>query len=286
MANEAYLARLKQGVAAWNHWRRANLDIKPDLWAHLDGADFGGVHLGWTTFGNVDLCTVRGLDTLEHTGPSTIGIDTLYRSQGNIPEVFLRGAGVPGDLITYSKSLVGQPLQYHSCITSFSSQDEALVRRLHANLQDKGVRCWFAPEDLKIGDEFRSRIDASIQVYDRLLLILSESSVKSRWVQEEVETAFVREGKEDRIALFPIRIDEAVMQSPVGWAVDIRRQRHIGDFRQWKDHDAYQKAFQRLLRDLKADIRLTPANERLEGRSCQPSINAPSSSVCRASSQP
>jgi hypothetical protein len=28
----------------------------------------------------------------------------------------------------------------------------------------------------------------------------------------------------------------------------------IGDFRQWKDHDAYQRAFQQLLRDLKADI--------------------------------
>jgi hypothetical protein len=106
---------------------------------------------------------------------------------------------------------------------------------------------------LKTGDEFRSVIDASIQVYDRLLLILSEHSVKSRWVQKEVETAFEKEGKEDRIVLFPVRIDEAVMQSAVGWAVDIRRQRHVGDFRQWKDHDAYQKAFQRLLRDLKTD---------------------------------
>jgi TIR domain len=107
---------------------------------------------------------------------------------------------------------------------------------------------------LKIGDEFRSRIDESIQVYDRLLLILSEHSVKSRWVQKEVETAFEKEGKENRIVLFPVQIDEAVMHSTVGWAADIRRQRHIGDFRQWKDRDAYQKAFNRLLRDLKSDI--------------------------------
>jgi len=32
----------------------------------------------------------------------------------------------------------------------------------------------------------------------------------------------------------------------------LRRARHIGDFRAWKDHDAYQKSFERLLRDLKA----------------------------------
>jgi hypothetical protein len=125
---------------------------------------------------------------------------------------------------------------------------------LRADLQDKGVRTWFALEDLKIGDEFRPRIDESIQVYDRLLLILSEHSVKSRWVQKEVETAFEKEEKENRIVLFPVRIDEAVMHSTVGWAADIRRQRHIGDFRRWKNHHAYQKAFSRLLRDLKAAI--------------------------------
>jgi TIR domain len=210
--------------------------------------------IGWVVFGNVNLTTVRGLDTLNHFGPSTIGIDTLYRSQGNIPEVFLRGAGVPDDMITYSKSLVGQPFQYDSCFISYSSHDEALAQRLRTDLRAHKVRCWFAPEDLKIGDEFRSRIDESIQVYDRLLLILSEHSVTSRWVQKEVETAFEKEGKENRIVLFPIRIDEAVIHSTVGWAADIRRQRHIGNFQQWKDHDAYQQAFQRILRDLKADI--------------------------------
>ena len=28
---------------------------------------------------------------------------------------------------------------------------------------------------------------------------------------------------------------------------------HIGDFRNWKDHDAYKEVFDRLLRDLKAE---------------------------------
>ncbi len=34
------------------------------------------------------------------------------------------------------------------------------------------------------------------------------------------------------------------------WAADIRRTRHIGDFRKWKDHDSLKSAFERLLRDL------------------------------------
>jgi uncharacterized protein YjbI with pentapeptide repeats len=146
----------------------------------LEEADFTVALIGHTTFGNVDLSRVQGLYTIHHVGPSTIGIGTLHRSHSQIPEAFLRGAGVPDDMITYSKSLVGQPFQYYSCFISYSSQDEALAQRLHADLQANGVRCWFAPEDLKIGDEFRSVIDASIQIHDRLLLILSEHSVTSR----------------------------------------------------------------------------------------------------------
>jgi hypothetical protein len=172
------------------HLRRANLRGADHRDAILHEANFSEAEIGWTSLGNVDLSMVQGLDTAVHRGPSTIGLDTLYRSHGNIPEVFLHGAGVPDDMITYIKSLVGRPFEFYSCFISYSSRDEALAQRLYADLQDKGVHCWFAPEDLKIGDEFRSRIDESIQVYDRLLLILSESSVKSRWVQKEVETAF------------------------------------------------------------------------------------------------
>jgi hypothetical protein len=42
------------------------------------------------------------------------------------------------------------------------------------------------------------------------------------------------------------------MESTTGWAGNVKRQRHIGDFTQWKQHDTYQAAFDRLLRDLKA----------------------------------
>jgi hypothetical protein len=55
-----------------------------------------------------------------------------------------------------------------------------------------------------------------------------------------------------RTILFPIRLDDTVMETDQAWAADIRRTRHIGDFRDWKNHDSYKKAFDRLLRDLKA----------------------------------
>jgi hypothetical protein len=152
------------------------------------------------------------------------------------------------------KALVAamSPIEFYSCFISYSSKDQEFAERLYADLQNKRVRCWFAPEDLKIGDRLRPAFDEAIRVHDKLMVLLSESSVSSPWVEKEVETAFEKERREKRTVLFPIRLDEAVMETGEAWAADIRRTRHIGDFRDWKNHDSYKKAFERLLRDLKA----------------------------------
>jgi hypothetical protein len=115
------------------------------------------------------------------------------------------------------------------------------------------VRCWFAPDDLKIGDRFRLRADESVRIDDKLVVVLSANSIHSQWVGKEVETAFEKERKRKTTVLFPIRLDDEVMKTDQAWAADIRRTRHIGDFTRWKDHASYQKAFDRLLRDLKAE---------------------------------
>jgi len=106
---------------------------------------------------------------------------------------------------------------------------------------------------MKIGAKIRPTIHRSIRALDKLLLILSKDSINSQWVESEVEAAFEEERERDDLILFPIRLDEGVMETEQAWAADIRRTRHIGDFTHWKDHDAYQQAFERLLRDLKAE---------------------------------
>src|SRR5690348_16602325 len=150
--------------------------------AILTGLDLSDASIGWTHFDNVDLRTVRGLETLEHRGPSHISIDTVYRSKGNISEIFLRNVGTSDEFITYMRSLVNQPIDYYTCFISYSSKDQAFAERLYSDLQSRGVRCWFAPEHMKIGDKIRLRIDESIRMYDKLLLILSKDSVTSDWV--------------------------------------------------------------------------------------------------------
>jgi hypothetical protein len=73
------------------------------------------------------------------------------------------------------KALTGSAFEFYSCFISYSSQDQAFAERLHADLRAKNLRCWFAPEDLKIGDRFQERIEESIRVFDKLMIVLSEA---------------------------------------------------------------------------------------------------------------
>jgi hypothetical protein len=226
---------------------RANLSE-----ALLSGADLNNTLIGFTIFGAVDLSEVKNLEKVRHHTSSSIGIDTLYCSKGHIPDVFLRGCGVPDKMIEYACSLTTRPIQYYSCFISYSHKDDEFAKRLHADLDTKKVLCWFAPHDLPIGAKTRPSIDEAIRVHDKLLLILSEHSVQSNWVEHEAEHALDLETEREKLVLFPVRLDDAVMESKAGWAANVKRQRNIGDFTRWKDHDAYKVSFDRLLRDLKA----------------------------------
>jgi uncharacterized protein YjbI with pentapeptide repeats len=213
--------------------------------------DFRTSVMDGTIFSGVDLRRAKGLDAIRHEGPCRIDIETIYLSEGNIPDNFMRGIGAPESFIAYMKSLVVDPLDYYSCFLSYSSRDQKFADLLHSQLQGKRIRVWLATEDLKIGDRFRARIDEAIRLYDKLLLVLSKDSVKSSWVQSEVEAAFERERKQKRTVLFPIRLDDTVMETEDAWAAEIRRTRHIGDFCKWRSHGSFEKSLARLLRDLK-----------------------------------
>ena len=251
---DLYEADLDRANLVGTNLNKANLHTTNLSEVDLTGADLTGSIIGYTTFGNVDLSQAKGLETVEHRAPSYIDIQTIYRSGGNIPEVFLRGAGVPDNFITYMKSLTGQAFDFYSCFISHSNKDKEFVERLYADLQSKGVRCWYAPEDLKIGEPFLLGIDRGIRLHDKLLLVLSEHSVSSGWVQHEVLSALAKEQDKEPWVLFPIRLDNTVMDTNVPWANTIRQSRHIADFSQWKDHDSYRKAFDKIQIPLESSI--------------------------------
>ena len=242
-------------LTTWAHGRGANFTQSSLRRARLNNASLAG-----TTFCGTDLSAAEGLDSCIHGGPSHVDIQTLLRS-GRLPQEFLRGCGHPDNLIEYLPSLLNHAIQFYSCFISYSTKDQDFAERLHAEFQDKGVRCWFAPRDVQGGRKLHEQIDRAIRLHDRLLLILSEHSMNSEWVNTEIAQARQKEVNAQRHVLFPISLvpfakirDWRCFDADTGKdsAREIREY-FIPDFSNWKDHDSYQHAFERLVKDLKAE---------------------------------
>jgi hypothetical protein len=219
--------------------------------AILNEARLNGARLSFTIFGRVDLSVVKGLDMVQHLGPSIIDIGTLSLSRGTIPEVFLRGAGIPDPFISSQRSLAWQSADCSLCLLRCASQDHAFAERLHADLQSRGVRCWLVPRDPVRGTVINASNDEALRFYDKFVLVLSQRTVASYWVEHEVEVALSKELNGKQRFLYPIRLDKAVLDSTQSWAVQLHH-RSIADFTRWKERDPYQRALTQLLRDLKA----------------------------------
>lgn len=229
----------------------------------LTRADLSGARFHSTLIVDTNLSETKGLEYAKHFGPSSIGIDTLYRSGGKIPEIFLRGAGVPDVFIKYASSLTGGPFEFYSCFISYSSVDEEFATRLHNDFQGKGIRCWKWDHDARTGRSLWGEIDGAIKVHNKLVLIASESSLKSPAVNREIERALVQEDERlkqkgagnptmDHDVLFPVRLDDFVFK---GWEherkVDVTK-KVIADARGWDSNpEVYARVRDKLVRDLK-----------------------------------
>lgn len=234
MANAEQVDRLVQSVDEWNQWQWLSMhpEEKIDLsmadlhgadlsWANLyradlhgaslSGADLNGAKISSTIFAQNDLRKAKGLLHINHLGPSVVELQTVQLPEDGSALHFLRGAGVPDAWIDFYRSTMQQPVQYHSCFISYALPNIDFATRLHADLQDRGVRCWFAPHDLVPGDHFREKIDQAIHLQEKLLLILSEASVQ--WPMRYARRSTERSTRSARSS-FPFALIRASLRVP------------------------------------------------------------------------
>jgi hypothetical protein len=226
----------------------------------LTDANFTGAKFAWTTIADTNLSSATGLELTQHSGPSTIGIDTLYRSDGNIPEVFLRGAGIPEHFITYAPSLGSRPIQFYSCFISYSHADQSFARRLHDALQGLGIRCWLDEHQILPGDNIYEQVDQGIRLWDKVLLCASEASLTSWWVDNEINTVLAKERQllkergEKVLSLIPLKLDDYLFEGWKDGKAELVRSRLAADFTGWScDNQKFETHFEHLVKALRAD---------------------------------
>jgi hypothetical protein len=157
------------------------------------------------------------------------------------------GEILPGD---HSRSL---PPSENRLFISHSHKDDEFARPLYYDLDARGIGCWFAPLDMKIGENIWTSIASALKNQEKVLLVLSESSIKSPSVKREVELAFEMEREYGKTLLFPIKIGNAINGADAEWVNLILQQRNIGDFTDWKNPEAYEWCLRRLIQALRSE---------------------------------
>ncbi len=245
---------------------KANLTGADLLGANLSGANLSGATMsraivGYTIFGSVDLSGVAGLETVGHVGPSTVGIDTILGSGGKIPDVFLRGCGVDpliqkmlvGDGHSKSEAFYEWNSKGHNplqrCFISYATEDKSFVDRLQKKLNERKVDYWYAPEHGRVGVDIKREIDLEISLRDRMLLVCSEVSLTKDYVQYEIERGIEQEKKRKAQVIFPVMIDDALLEWKDPHATHIRKVRAV-DFRKATKGQAFEKKLPGLLQQL------------------------------------
>ena len=295
MANEEHLEILGRGAAIWNQWRKEHLEIIPDLeaadlsnadlsntdlmganlsYANLKHANLNGADLRWTDLGHANLTgatlhetifvstNLKGTEGLEnciHHGPSTVDHRTLQKS-GPLPLVFLRGCGLPDNLIEAILSAIRE-IKYYSTFISYSHDDKEFSLKLEGKLKDKGVLCWLDEHKMLPGDDKFEEVDHGIYSWDKFLLCCSKSSLTSWWVDSEINKVFTKEQQLTKErggkvkCLIPLDIDGYIFTAECRNAKkDELLSRIAADFTGWnEDEKKFEKELNRVLKALLLD---------------------------------
>ena len=140
-----------------------------------------------------------------------------------------------------------QAFQISPLFISYSHCDIAFVDKLENQLNKKGIRFWRDIHDMKAG-RIETQIDRAISQNRTVLLVLSENSIKSDWVEHEVRTARGLEKEMGRDVLCPVALDDSWKSS--AWPKRVMEQimeYNILDFSAWEDEVKFEGIFRKLI---------------------------------------
>lgn len=181
-----------------------------------DGTLFTSVRMGMTVIGDSDLSGALDLESARHSSSSTIGINTLIRSHGNISMKFLVETGLPemDKLVASTRDTADYSVRV---VILGSYRDATFMTELQSEISKSGADCWYMP----VGDEDKLIKDISFPPLSRLgnydvkILVCSENSYRSPYTWNlfsQVMHAQIS-SNEDRLALIGIALDKSILSN-------------------------------------------------------------------------
>jgi hypothetical protein len=93
----------------------------------------------------------------------------------------------------------------HDVFISYSSHDKTIADAVCATLERHGLRCWIAPRDIRIGQNWGAEVIRAISASRAMVLILSANANISPQIHREVERAVNR-----GVTILPLRVEDVV----------------------------------------------------------------------------
>jgi hypothetical protein len=147
--------------------------------------------------------------------PETGEFPTVVILGEALEDMALRVEGSP-ELINLVKSKMSEEdlqfLQFSSqdsqagpkAFVSFGWEDKSLAQKVAEGLQANGVDTWWAEWEIGSGDSLRRRIDDGLGDCTHFLVLLTPTSIKKPWVNDEMDAAFMRKIG-DKCRFIPLR---------------------------------------------------------------------------------
>lgn len=101
---------------------------------------------------------------------------------------------------------------------SYKAEERSTADKFKTALENAGVKVWIAPDSVPLGSNYVKSIAKAIRGSAAVLVLLSEKSQNSDWVQSEVEMA-----KGSRIPIFPVRIENSEITDEFRLLIGIRQ---------------------------------------------------------------
>ena len=87
---------------------------------------------------------------------------------------------------------------------SYSSRQKNIADAICHVLEEHNIKCWIAPRDIPVGEKYAAVITRAIKDSKLVVLVFSEISAVSPWVESEINIAF-----SNRKPILPYKVDDA-----------------------------------------------------------------------------
>ena len=95
-----------------------------------------------------------------------------------------------------------------SIFLSHSGLDKPFVRELDQTLRALGAKTFLDERDIKVGEDIPARIYDGLGESTHVCYIISENSIQSEWVADELSTSKMLEKQKHGFKILPVLLDE------------------------------------------------------------------------------